>query len=282
MRYYTKSHATPTDRVAHLKSKGLVIKRPDVAARKIESIGYERLRIYFLSRRDGPNKTFRPGTNYNDNLQLYNCDVRLRVVIFESVGRFELAFRNILSETLSKNYGPHPYYDQTAFKNPKAQDEALRDVIGIFLKSRDDRAKHYRRSYDSPALPPVWTYKEFLTFGSAARLYGKLSNKNKDEIAKRFGLPGFTVMDSWLPCFVDIRNVCAHHDRLFNRRFQKLPKRLVCAHVPTVDGNLLKAQVETLDYVLKAIGEDAQTTEKVEAIIRQQQYAAVVPSEAGF
>ena len=89
-------------------------------------------------------------------------------------------------------------------------------------------------------------------------------------------------MDSWLPCFVDIRNVYAHHDRLFNRRFQKLPKRLVCAHVPTVDGNLLKAQVETLDYVLKAIGEDAQTTEKVEAIIRQQQYAAVVPSEAGF
>ena len=62
-----------------------------------------------------------------------NCDVRLRAVIFESVGRFELAFRNILSETLSKNYGPHPYYDQTAFKNPKAQDEALRDVIGIFL-----------------------------------------------------------------------------------------------------------------------------------------------------
>ena len=139
----------------------------------------------------------------------------------------------------------------------------MRDVTGTFLKSREERAKHYGRSCDSPALPPVWTYKEFLTFGSAARLYSKLSNKNRSEIAKKFDLPEFTVMDSWLPCFVDIRNVCAHHDRLFNRRFPKQPIRLIRAHVPSMHGNLLKAEAEALDYVHKAVGENVQTTEKV-------------------
>lgn len=99
--------------------------RPSVAARKIEAIGYERLRIYFLSRRDQPNRMFRPGTTYNHILQLYECDARLRELSFKAVGRFELAFRNVISETLSAKHGSHPYYDRTAFKSSEAHNLAV-------------------------------------------------------------------------------------------------------------------------------------------------------------
>ena len=92
MRPYTKHHASPNDRIKYLISKGLIAPRQNVAVRKIESIGYERLRIYFLSHRDQPDKTFRPGTTYEDILQLYECDVRLREASFKAVGRSEIAF----------------------------------------------------------------------------------------------------------------------------------------------------------------------------------------------
>jgi hypothetical protein len=42
---YAKPHASPKNRVAHLQAKGLLIPKLKVAARKIEMVGYERLRI---------------------------------------------------------------------------------------------------------------------------------------------------------------------------------------------------------------------------------------------
>lgn len=282
LRPYTKPHALPEDRVQHLRSKGLIISRPNVAAKKIEAIGYERLRIYFLSRRDQPGKMFRTGTSYQDILQLYECDTRLRALTFEAVGRFELAFRNVLSEALSGRYGSHPYYDRTAFKDAQAHNQALSQVITTYDNSKDERAKHYRRTYDPPAIPPIWTLKEFLTFGGAARLYGTLAGPLREDVARAFGVPRLPIFDNWVPCFVDLRNVCAHHDRLFNRRFQKQLQRLTRENIPAAANNTLKAHLECLDHALGAIGEKGGNVAEAQRIIGLGKHAAVNPAEAGF
>ncbi|WP_299641510.1 Abi family protein [uncultured Tateyamaria sp.] len=282
LRHYAKPHASPTDRVQHLRSRGLIIDRPNVAARKIEAIGYERLRIYFLSRRDQPNKTFRPGTTYNHIIQLYKCDARLRALAFEAVGRFELAFRNTLSEALSSRYGSHPFYDRNAFKDAGAHNKALAQVIKTFQQSKDDRARHYKDAYDIPALPPVWTLKEFLTFGGAAHLYAALAGPVRQDIARVFGVPRLPVFDNWITCFVDLRNVCAHHDRLFNRRFQKQLQHLPREGVPAANNNTLKALLECLDHALTAAGETSATVDEAHRIMNLQIHAAVDPAEAGY
>ena len=101
---YNKPHATAVQRVDHLRARGLLIARPTVAARKIDMIGYERLRIYFLSRRqinNLPHRPFIPGTTYKDILRLYECDMLIREACFAAVGQFELLFRSAISETLS-------------------------------------------------------------------------------------------------------------------------------------------------------------------------------------
>lgn len=282
LRPYTKAHASPEDRIRHLKSKGLIVPRPSVAARKIEAIGYERLRIYFLSRRDQPNKMFRPGTTYNNILQLYECDARLRELSFKVVGRFELAFRNAISETLSGRHGSHPYYDRTAFKSSEAHNLALSQVIKTFNDTKDERAKHYKNTYDPPALPPIWTLKEFLTFGGAARFYSSLSGALRSEVAKAFGVPKLPVFDNWVQCFVDFRNVCAHHDRLFNRRFQKQLQRLPRENIPQAMNSTLKAHLECLDHALGAIGEKTGSVDEARRLISLQIHSAVDLHEAGF
>ena len=248
----------------------------------MEAIGYERLRIYFLSRRDQPGRTFRHGTTYNDILQLYECDARLREQAFGAVGRFELAFRNILSEALSGRFGSHPYYDRRAFRSAEAHNQALSQVIKTFSDSKDERAKHYRNTYDPPALPPIWTLKEFLTFGGAARLYATVDGVIRADVAKAFGVPRLPIFDNWVQCFVDLRNVCAHHDRLFNRRFQKQLQHLPRENVPSANNNSFKAHLECLDHALAAIGEQARNVSEAQRIIGLTIHAAVDPAEAGF
>lgn len=280
---YTKPHATAVERIAHLLSRGLSIPRPAVAARKIEEVGYERLRIYFLSRRDRtlPGKPFVPGTSYQNILRLYECDAKLRNLCFIEVGRFEIIFRNRISETLSARFGGHPYSEAAAFKSLKDRNDRLQHALHTFNSSKDRRAKHYLETYTAPTLPPIWVLKEFLTFGASARLYSALSGNVRTEIAGHFGVPSLPVFDSWVGSFVDLRNFCAHHDRLFNRGFQKQPQRLVRSAVPAVatDQSKLKAQLECLDFVLGNAGQRSLVS-KVEKVINR--YPEVQNAEVGF
>lgn len=279
---YVKPYATPEQRVAHLRAKGLGIKRPNVAARKIEQIGYERLRIYFLSRRVQTlvGKPFIQGTTYNQIIRIYECDIRLRDACSDAVGRFEILFRNRISEVLSLAYGSHPYFDPTVFADAKQHNEVLQKTIQVYSQSKDGRAKHYQRIYTHPSLPPIWMMKEFLTFGVAARFYAALASSVRTQIANGFGISSLPVFDSWIPCFVDLRNICAHHDRLFNKRFQKQPQRFLRAAVPTSNQATLKAQLECLDHVLTAAGANQGIVAKVERILAR--YPEIRLDEAGY
>jgi abortive infection bacteriophage resistance protein len=279
---YTKPHASTADRVAHLRSKGLQIRRPAIAAKKIDLIGYMRLRIYFLSRRQlgSPGRPFQPGVSYQDILRLYDFDMRLRAICFDAVGQFEILFRNAISEALSHAHGSHPYFEQTSFQNSASQLEALQTFVGVYQRSKDERAKHYREHYSEPALPPIWILKEFLTFGASVRLFNCLSGDLKRSIAGHFGVSVEPVFASWIQSLVDLRNICAHHDRLFNRHFQKQPATFRIARIPAAPKNQLRAILECLDYLMMHGGIRLDVTTKVGTLIRQ--YSEVRPGEVGY
>lgn len=202
---YTKPHATAAQRVAHLRSKGLLVPRPSVASRKIELIGYERLRIYFLSHRqlNVPGRPFLPGTSYHDIIRLYEADAQLRDACFSAVGQFELLLRNAVSEALSHAHGSHPYFATSAFKNAEANLTAFQTLARVYEQSRDPRAKHYRKTYGPPLLPPIWTMKEFLTFGSTSRIFQCLDGKIRTVVASQFGVPSDQIFINWIECLVD-------------------------------------------------------------------------------
>jgi abortive infection bacteriophage resistance protein len=69
---------------------------------------------------------------------------------------------------------------------------------------------------------------ESLTFGQSVLVYRQLTMENKEIIAKTYGLNKIFI-ESWFYAFSDIRNICAHHGRLWNREMrvnvtQKHPK----------------------------------------------------------
>lgn len=81
--------------------------------------------------------------------------------------------------------------------------------------------RHYRKKYTNPENPPAWMTLELASFGQLSILFKNLRNcEARKEVAAHFGLHP-TVLVSWLETLSYVRNSCAHHSRLWNR---KLPK----------------------------------------------------------
>lgn len=281
---YTKPHKTPAQLAQHLVDCGLPLpgRTRQYAEKKIAQVGYERLRIYFLSRRQVniPGKPFLPGTTFRDIIALYEFDEKLRLFCFLHLGRFEIALRNQLSEILSHRYGSHPYFDNSAYRTSKTRASALGRLSDIFYKKNDQRARHYFDEYNPPMVPPIWVMKEFLTFGNLSHVLEQVSTPIQNDLATAFGMPNYQMLENWIKALIDLRNDCAHHDRLFNRSFQKQPQRYINAGVPTAPQNKLKALLECLEFLLRSQGYNDPIVSAVAKMITR--YSAVTPTEVGY
>lgn len=83
-------------------------------------------------------------------------------------------------------------------------------------RSNEDFIKDHSEKYTYPALPPVWKTLEVVSFGTLSKLFCLFKdNRLKKQVAREFGLPQYTYLESWIRCITVLRNCCAnHHQRL--------------------------------------------------------------------
>lgn len=88
--------------------------------------------------------------------------------------------------------------------------------------------EHKKKYKGDKRFPPAWKTLELTSFGSLSKLYGNLKNnvKSKDTIAEELGAVNHTYLPSWLQSIAQIRNICAHHGRLWNKNLPGSPKLL--------------------------------------------------------
>lgn len=76
-------------------------------------------------------------------------------------------------------------------------------------------------------------------------------------MARELGLPQYTYLESWIRCITVLRNCCAHHARIWNRRFAlkpQLPNRLPLQWItPSQKPIKLYHQLCTLLYLEQTI-----------------------------
>lgn len=80
----------------------------------------------------------------------------------------------------------------------------------------------FTQQYDEADLP-FWMAAELLTFGSVLTMFRKMHRSIQQQIANEFGVP-IVIMESWLLTLNHVRNICAHHARLWNRRLGVRPQ----------------------------------------------------------
>jgi len=221
-----------------LVERGMDIGGRERAVHELRLVSYYRLSGYWYPFRKLENATrqddFYPGTALMAVLDLYRFDQGLRSMAFAALGSIELAVRASLGHALGALdecahlrrdcLGPTAQggaYDDWVAKLERAQDE-----------SREDFVEHHARKYGGTL--PVWVAVELLDWGGLARLYGFATRAVQDQVAGDFELsaPQF---GSWLKSLNVMRNVCAHHGRLFNRVFAIAPKLPAPGRFPQLD-----------------------------------------------
>ena len=93
-----------------------------------------------------------------------------------------------------------------------------REIIDLYRHPKEPFIKWFKSKYTSESIPPSNMALETLSLGKLARLYKALKNKDgKSEIAKEFNLPT-SALTSWFIYLANVRNICAHHSRLWNKK----------------------------------------------------------------
>ena len=239
-----------------LKERGLVVSEEDelISKQLIRSIGYYRLSGYF-----GPlqieKDVFKEDTTFNDIIRLYKFDTKLKALIFQLLEKFEIELRTSITDTLSLSINSDWYVHPNLFKDDtkkievldciideqntpqksylnvdkKLYDILLNEINSSIVKQRDSAfiKAFYEKHHDNCPVPS-WMMMESISFGKLSRLFWLLKpSEEKRAIAKRLGALTPDHLSSWLHSFVILRNACAHHGRVWNRKIKdvKIPTR---------------------------------------------------------
>lgn len=225
---YQKPTLPLTSLINKLQDRGLRILDSKVADNALNFIGYYRLRGYFYPfyfKRDPADKVpvepkfFVSETTFDDVIALYDFDRKLRLHILEQIQKVEIGLRTCLSEHMSSHYGPH-WFMNLSVLSPAYEYEKFFDQI---KGAKETFIEHYHQRYDTPRYPPSWMIIETLSFGAWSKMYKALLPRDQKAIALKFNVKSYEVMGSWFHTLSHLRNLCAHHNRVWNRTFLAFP-----------------------------------------------------------
>ncbi|GGE43011.1 CAAX amino protease [Psychroflexus planctonicus] len=227
---FSKKPLTIKQQIKQLQDRGLTISKTKLAEKYLSNISYYRLGEYwYVMQSDKLNHVFKPNSNFDDVIALYNFDAELRLLLFEVIEKIEISLRTKLIYHLSHEVDPWWFQNFDLFTDSMALVKTLSNLQEELTRSKDVTIKnHFKNHKDDKRFPPAWKSLEQTSFGALSKLYGNLkpSVQSKDSIAVEFGAVNHTYLPSWLQSIAQIRNFCAHHSRLWNRNLPGTVKLL--------------------------------------------------------
>lgn len=225
---FTKTAKTYKEQIELLKERGLNIRNVEFAEKTLSNISYYRLRAYWLTFENAPNDlvnhSFKPNVSFEQIINTYEFDRHLRHIVFKAIEKIEIALRTKLIYHITLNTKDNIWYSKQDNYKSNNHCEAFKNIfLQEYKNSHEIFIKHYKNKYTSPILPPAWMALEILSFGQLSLLFKNVNlTSSKKEIGSYFGVH-YTLLESWFEALSYIRNVCAHHSRLWNKKNPKPP-----------------------------------------------------------
>jgi abortive infection bacteriophage resistance protein len=242
---YKKPFLTVDQQLDLLESRGLDLCGRAEAGEWLRRVGYYRLSGYWYPFREsrpgehGPREildSFTEGATLAQVTAIYEFDRKLRLLVLDGIERVEVSVRFHVGHVLGRR-GTFAHADPDALDDdfaghssgpPPALNDWMQTAHWLWLKKRLDEekrskadfVKHFRERYGQPL--PVWVVTEILDFGGLSFLYSGMLQRDRDEVAAALGV--FDASDAgnggalkdWMKNLNYIRNICAHHARLWN------------------------------------------------------------------
>jgi abortive infection bacteriophage resistance protein len=283
---YTKTCTTPSKLISLLRSRGLSILNEEKAISYLTNIGYFRLSAYFypLLKEPKANHRYKSGATFSMALDMYRFDRKLRMLLFNEIEKIEVAFRSALCNVISLELGDvfwitNPNY----FDNRQMFDKTLQLIQSELDKTREEFVIHFKETY-SDAYPPSWMIVEIIPLGVLYNLYTNFSRKSlKKKIALHFGTP-MPVFTSWILILSNLRNLCGHHARLWNKEIPMVAHLLKAPIHPWVAPQINMKRVYfrlcIIKYMLFTVSPNNRFTEKLKSLLAE--YPAIDTRAMGF
>ena len=208
-----------------LKERGLTIEDEEYALKFLHSVSYFRLDNYLQPmEQDAESHQFASDSSFAAAERLYVFDRELRSLVFSAIQDIEVAFRTRIIHYFSIAHGSFWFMDSDKFKNQYIFNSCLNNIATEVNRSKEDFITEYYSNYTAPSFPPAWKTLEVVSFGTLSKLFCNFKdNSVKKMVTKEFNLPQYLYLESWIKCIAVLRNACAHHVRIWNRRFPMMP-----------------------------------------------------------
>ena len=286
---YNKPYLTIPKQLALLQSRGMVVEDEGKAAHYLKTIGYYRLSGYwflFRQRDDNDPDTlldeFVEGTNFQQIIDLYVFDRKLRLLFLDAIERIEVAMRLEISLLMGgrdprvhrkAQYLHHRFITKKARNGKTIHQNWLEKLDAYTKRSKEHFVENYNRKYDNEL--PIWIAIELWDFGLMSFFLNGMKDKDKNKIAAGFGLPRHDLLTSWMRAINFARNVCAHHARLWNISPADQPKLSKPGEVDELEHLVtdkeaqtrIYAHAATIQYLLKRINPGSSWNKRLHTLL---------------
>ena len=218
MRTYAKQPKSNEELVALLQSRGLAADSAKLL-RILETVGYYRFTGYLHPFKAPSSNTFRTNTTLETVWNIYMFDRHLRLTAMDALARIEIAVRAITTRCHTDFIS-----DPFAYVNPANMPKLSQAKHGGLLAriadsthkaSNDPKIRHLATEYGITDYPPIWTMMEIVPLGIVTFYFHGLPDGVQKAIADTFHVRP-NVFGQWLMALKNVRNICAHHSRLWN------------------------------------------------------------------
>lgn len=220
----TKEFKTIDEQINLLKSRGLIIENESLAKEFLLKNNYYRISGYTLTLRE--KDVFYKGITLENVIDIYEFDKNLRNILLYKLEIIEVQIKSIYAYEFAQHFSPLDYLNENIFTNS----EKYREIMKKTNEQKAIRLKHeaYLQHYENELHEelPIWVYVDLLTFSDISNLYEISEEKFKTAVAVHYNLnytKSSKIIAGYLHHLSNIRNLCAHGSRLYNRLFIRKP-----------------------------------------------------------
>jgi abortive infection bacteriophage resistance protein len=212
---FTKPWQNWADQLKTLETRGLVVTNRAAAEAFLSHVNYYRLSGYCVAFEQARH-VFVPGTTIEQLQNAYDFDRALRDLITQALELVEVDLRTAIAYHFGRQYQAFGHTTAANFYAAFRHQDWLDKLHAEAQRSSEQFVQHFRATYLGFPDLPVWMVTEVMSFGALSLMYKGMHRQDQRAIAHRYGVqPSF--LASWLHHLVYVRNVCAHHSRLWDR-----------------------------------------------------------------
>jgi abortive infection bacteriophage resistance protein len=272
-RKYSKKALSVSQQVDLLRERRLEINDEAQLNHYLKNISYYHLSGYFKPFQNA-DESFVVGTTFSDILNIYFFDRKLRLLFINALERIEKSFKAQFVNTIAVANGPDCLVSESRFT------KHLDLIVRNLKNTKEPFIKQFKAKYTDD-YPPTWILCEVLSFGDINNIYRNSLDRAEQQIIAEYYQMNWRYLYSWLEHLREVRNICAHYSRLWNKRITKKLKQQRDFMLPTYESKIFDTIIIT-GTLLKTVSPTYNWLKEILNLIQEYSFKEEQLKHMGF